>query len=212
MKATLPEPEILTPQGKHATEQKRASVFVLTGGPSGGKTTFMRELRAADPNGQRWVLVPEAAPLLFHAGLSVKEKSFQAAAVRLQMALEDACSLVAPPGAALVCDRGLLDPLAFWLAAGWNEDEFFPFVGFSREELLCRYTGIIHLQSTAIGAESCYRCWPHAGRPETIEQAAKVDALCIRVWHGQRNHVVLLNRLDWAAKSQSGRDALASWL
>ena len=40
--------------------------LVLTGGPGGGKTTLMETLRA---EGDRWLLVPEAAPLLFRAGL-----------------------------------------------------------------------------------------------------------------------------------------------
>jgi len=43
--------------------------IVLTGGPCGGKTALLCELYAADPRGERWPLVPEAAPLLFQAGL-----------------------------------------------------------------------------------------------------------------------------------------------
>ncbi len=91
------------------------------------------------------VFVPEAAPLLFQAGISAKEKQFQAAIVRLQMALEDACALAAAPDAVLICHRRVLDPLAYWLAAGWNDVEFFHFIGFIREELQGRYTGVIHL-------------------------------------------------------------------
>ncbi|MDQ3813065.1 MAG: DUF4329 domain-containing protein [Armatimonadota bacterium] len=43
---------------------------MLTGGPGGDKSTLMRELREADPHARHWLLVPEAAPLLFQAGLA----------------------------------------------------------------------------------------------------------------------------------------------
>jgi primosomal protein N' (replication factor Y) len=43
----------------------------------------MRELRAEDPSARRWLLVPEAAPLLFGAGLNTRQESFQRAVVRL---------------------------------------------------------------------------------------------------------------------------------
>ena len=36
---------------------------MLTGGPGGGKSALMAELRAADPCAERWLLMPEAAPL-----------------------------------------------------------------------------------------------------------------------------------------------------
>jgi len=70
----------------------RRRCFVLTGGPGGGKSTLMAQLRADDPLAARWLLVPEAAPLLFRAGLNGREQRFQAAVVRLQIALETGCA------------------------------------------------------------------------------------------------------------------------
>jgi len=72
--------------------------IVLTGGPGNGKTALMRELRAKDRHARRWLLVPEAAPLLFQAGLDGREKRFQRVVVRLQMALEEVCAEAAAPG------------------------------------------------------------------------------------------------------------------
>jgi len=127
---------------------------VLTGGPGGGKTTFMHELRAEDPYARRWLLVPEAAPLLFQAGLSAREKGFQRTVVRLQITLEDACAEAAAPGLVLICHRGTLDPLAYWLRNGWPEAEFFALTQMMRAEHFRRYTGVIQLQTAAIGAEA----------------------------------------------------------
>jgi len=49
MKAAWSEPEIIGPKGGYVTALGRSAVFVLTGGPGGGKTTFMGELRNEDP-------------------------------------------------------------------------------------------------------------------------------------------------------------------
>ena len=73
-------------------------VIALTGGPCGGKSTFMRELREEDLNADHWLLVPEAAPLLFAAGLKANEKVFHRSVVRLQIALEETCATAAKPG------------------------------------------------------------------------------------------------------------------
>jgi hypothetical protein len=172
----------------------------------------MRELRAEDPGCRKWVLVPEAAPLMFQAGLSAREPVFQAAVVRVQLALEDACALAAMPGAVLVCHRGVLDPLAYWLAAGRAEEDFFPCVGFGRAELLGRYAGILHLQSTAIGAGQFYRRWPDAHRPETADQSAEIDRLCLRAWQGHRRHAVIENgEGGWPQKALCARRLLEIW-
>lgn len=53
------------PDNEQMTNNPR---IVLTGGPCGGKTSLLRELREADPYGERWLFVPEAAPLLFQSG------------------------------------------------------------------------------------------------------------------------------------------------
>jgi hypothetical protein len=54
-------------------------------------------MRSEDPRARRWILIPEAAPLLFQAGLDASEKSFQLAVVRLQMAMEDSCAEASSP-------------------------------------------------------------------------------------------------------------------
>jgi hypothetical protein len=187
--------------------------IVLTGGPGGGKTTLMGELRAEDPHAQRWIMVPEAAPLLFRGGLDGRLKEFQKAVVRLQIALEDACAEAARPGQGLICHRGTLDALAYWLRNGWDDSEFFAFMQTDCTDQLRRYAAVIHLQTAAIGAEAFYRRWPNAHRLETLAQAAEIDQLCGRVWSKHRHCVVIENAgREWRNKSLAAQTVLARCL
>jgi len=200
-------------QATPAASPTRCRCFVLTGGPGGGKSALMAELRAADPRAERWLLVPEAAPLLFQAGLDAREQRFQIAVVRLQVALEAACAEAARPGQVLVCHRGALDALAYWRRNGWPEADFFALTATRPEEYLRRYQGVIHLQTAAIGAEAHYRRVPQAHRPETPAQAAEIDALCAAAWQAHSRYVLIANdRPDWPAKARAARDLLDSWL
>jgi predicted ATPase len=190
----------------------QSGALVLTGGPGGGKTTLLRELQQRPEERRRWIFVPEAAPLLFQAGLNPGTKSFQRAVVGLQIALEEAGATAAAPDQRLICHRGTLDALAYWLRNGWEEGEFFAST-MSRDEHLRRYIGVVHLQSAAVGAEIHYRRWPDAHRPETPGQAAEIDALCARAWAGHPRRVVVENaRRDWPAKARVAREAVSSLL
>ena len=185
--------------------------IVLTGGPGGGKSTLMRALREADPTATRWLLVPEAAPLLFGAGLRGQDRSFQLSVVRLQVALEESCAAAARDGQFLVCHRGTLDALAYWLRNGWAEDEFFTRTGMSRADHFRRYAGVIHLQTAAVGAEEHYRRWPDAHRPETPEQATTIDELCLRAWAGHSRFTAIENgSRDWPSKARAAHEVLES--
>ncbi|MGH9838913.1 MAG: ATP/GTP-binding protein [Blastocatellia bacterium] len=187
--------------------------IVLTGGPCGGKSTLLRELRTADPRGERWLLVPEAAPLLFQAGLDGRRQSFHQAVVKLQIALEESCAAAAQPQQVLLCHRVTLDALAYWLRNGWEEAEFFAATRMNQEDHYRRYLGVIHLQTAANGAEGCYRRWPDAHRPETIEQAAELDRQCAGAWSGHPRYVLVDNvGEDWLTKSRIALEVLTRWL
>jgi len=131
--------------------------------------------------------------------------------VALQMGLEDAlrCALSDGPPRLVLCHRGSLDPLAYWLDRGWPEDEFFTFTGTKREDHYRRYTAVIHLVTAADGAVAHYARWPEAHRPEQVEDAIRLDGLLHQVWRGHPHYYRLGNEgRDLAAKSQAARRIL----
>jgi hypothetical protein len=150
----------------------------LTGGPCGGKSTLIRELLADATEADEWLSVPETAPRLFRAGLDSRQKDFEVAVVQLQIAIEDTCADMAGDARALICHRGTLDALAYWLDHGWQQGEFFDLTQSCSDDHFGRYAGVLHLQSAAVGASEFYRQWPDAHRSETMSGAAHIDHLC----------------------------------
>lgn len=153
--------------------------IVLTGGPGGGKTTaadlFRREI------GERVVIVPEAATLVFSGGFPrCTERAgilaAQHAIFHVQRNLEDVQSSLYPERA-LLCDRGTVDGGAYWPG---DHDEFFATLGTTLENELDRYDGVIFFESAAVGGMGI-----EGGNPvrnESMEEAAALDAKLRSLW------------------------------
>jgi hypothetical protein len=188
-------------------------MVALTGGPGGGKTTLIEEL-ARDPAwARRFAALPEAVSLMPHTGISPREKLFQRVMVHLQMALEDGLNhaLDRDDPRAILCHRGTLDPLAYWLDRGWPEEEFFAYTETAWEKHYRRYTAVIHLVTAADGAEEHYTRWPEAHRPEQIEDAIRLDRLLHQVWHGHPRYFCIGNeRQGWEAKAEKAKSIFDS--
>lgn len=194
----------------------RVSRIVLTGGPGGGKTSVLSELRRRDPRAERFLIAPEAASMLLRAGHRSGTQVFQLAIVRLQLALEAQIS-AAEQGhegrpRLLICERGTVDSLAYWRHYGWPEEAFFSATGMDLGEHLGRYDGVVHLQTAAVGAEVHYRQGPKAGRLEPASEAAAIDAACVAAWSDHPCLLSIANEgLDWALKLGRALDALEHW-
>jgi len=193
-------------------EGARPALVVLTGGPGGGKSTLIGELSGHPAWAGRLVALPEAISLTHSLGLSSRDKLFQRAMVHLQMALEDGLdrAIGSDDARIVLCHRGSLDPLAYWLDRGWPEEEFFAFTETTRDEHYRRYLAVIHLVTAADGAEEHYLMWPHAHRPERPEDAVRLDRLLEGAWRDHPRYFRLDNAgRDWQAKSQAARAYLA---
>lgn len=144
-------------------------------------------------------------------GISPTKKTFQRIMVNLQLALEDGLhkGLVNDENRVILCHRGSLDPLAYWLDRGWEAVEFFIFTKTTKEDHYRRYTAVIHLVTAADGAIGAYKRWPDAHRPETPEEAIQLDRLLYYVWHDHPNYYRIDNQgKNWDTKSREAHRLL----
>lgn len=177
--------------------------IVLTGGPCAGKTTALchisDRLRSL---GFRVYLVPEAATLLINGGVVFEgcaaERQFllQSGLMGMQMALEDAFAAIAaedPTPAVLICDRGLMDSLAYIPPDGWQallDERGWTITGLRDR----RYEAVIHIVTAAEGAEAFYTTANNPARHATPEQARVIDAKLRDAWTGHPHLCVIDNR------------------
>lgn len=179
--------------------------IVVTGGPGGGKTTaadlFRREI------GERVVVVPEAATMLFAGGFPrvvepLARRAAQRAIYHVQRNLEDVQS-ARFPDRILLCDRGTVDGAAYW------PDEpsgFFEAVGSTEAAELARYDGVIFFESAAVGGMSI-----EGGNPTRIESNREALALDLRlrtIWSKHPHFVVVDHDRSFMRKITVGLAAI----
>lgn len=185
----------------------RTCRIVVTGGPGGGKTTaaelFRREI------GDRVVIVPEAATLLFSGGFPRRgepsaRRAAQQAIYHVQRNVEDV-QLAAFPGRILLCDRGTVDGAAYWPD---SDGDFFAALGTTLEAELARYDAVIFFESAAVGG-MCIE----GGNPTRIEsdaEAARLDARLRTLWQGHARFFFVPHNHSFFKKITLGLAALES--
>jgi len=207
MTAPTPSTPAPAPPSQRAKPGNGRCRIVLTGGPGGGKTTaadlFRREL------GDRVVIVPEAATLLFSGGfprtLDVRaRKAAQQAIFHVQTQLENVQSALYPERI-LLCDRGTVDGAAYWPddSAG-----FFDAVGTTEGAELERYDAVLFFESAAVGDISI-----EGGNPTRIESNAEAVALDRRLralWSKHPRFSVVPHQASFVKKIMLGLALLDS--
>jgi predicted ATPase len=184
---------------------------VLTGGPCGGKTTLINELRQSLDWRSKVYTLPEAIFTAGQVGVSIQQPLFQRLMVETQCALEDALtrSLDGKDDSLVLCHRGSLDPLAYWMRNGWAEEDFFTFTHTQREDHYRRYIAVIHLVTAADGAADFYRRYPDAVRRESPEEAIHTDHLLEHAWRDHPAYYRFDNQgQNWTAKSNAAQQVL----
>ena len=181
--------------------------IALSGGPGGGKTTaadlFRREI------GDRVVLVPEAATLLFSGGFPRSEepgalRAAQRAIFHVQRNLEDAQS-ARYPGRILLCDRGTIDGAAYWPG---SPEEYFIDQGTDLDTELLRYDAVIFFETAAVGGLGI-----EGGNPvrcEDNDTAVALDSKLRKLWMRHPRFVLVQHNPSFFKKITFGLASIES--
>ncbi|MDO4612257.1 MAG: ATP-binding protein [Candidatus Saccharibacteria bacterium] len=179
--------------------------IVLTGGPSGGKTTMLPILAKYFTNkGYDVAIVPEAATILLCNGIVLSEDNsveVQIAISNIQMMLEDNFVAASSKSQKMIvlCDRGVGDNQAYCSKEDW--DKVLSTINKTNSSINARYDGIIHLTTAAYGAVDHYRKENEAGfvrDPLTV--ARELDDKVFLAWKNHEKHFVVDNSTDFSGK------------
>ena len=182
--------------------------IVLTGGPGGGKTTAADLMRREV--GDRIVIVPEAATMLFSGGFPREEdiqvrRSAQTAIYHVQRNLEDIHSALYADRI-LLCDRGTLDSAVYWPEDG----DFFRALSTTFEDELARYDAVIFFETAAVGNLSIEGGNPT--RTESVSEAVELDQRLQKIWGRHPNYNFIPHEDSFMKKLQNAIDMLSGFL
>lgn len=169
--------------------------IVVTGGPSGGKTTLIEGLKKE--LGSQVGLVPEAASILYRGGFprlpgDRQMMHTQAAIYHTQRELE---GLIGANSKAevLVCDRGSLDGIAYWPKA---ENSFFEAIASDRKAELERYDWVLHLDTAAADFYET----TNPVRTENFKEAVALNERVKKAWRDHPRRFVIAASADFLSK------------
>lgn len=191
------------------------SVVVVTGGPCGGKSTFMVRVRERlEKFGYHVLVVSETATELITAGASpavlglevFQERLLQYSLTREQHYREIAEAVPADK-VVILCDRGVVDCAAYMGTQLYKR--MILELGYSQGDLMGRYDLVVHLVTAASGAEEYYTLANNSARQETPEEARALDAKTATAWLGHPHHIMVDNSTDFAGKMARALRALS---
>lgn len=167
---------------------------VITGGPGAGKTAVLEMLR-------RYVCVhtcilPQAAGVVFKGGFPRGQTpGLRCAAQRviysMQRELEHAAEDSNP--AVMLCDRGTLDGMAYWLG-----DDFLAQMGTSLSTELARYDVVIHLRTPASEERDSH---DNPLRLESSWEARAIDEKILAAWKDHPRRLIVDATSDFLTKA-----------
>jgi len=192
-------------------EQKRRKIWklVLTGGPCGGKTTGQARLSTFFENlGWKVYRVPETATVLLGGGVNFGELpnyaqiEFQENLLRTMIQIENTFFQLAEASnrnCLVICDRGSMDASAFVSKEEW--EEILGRIGGDEVDIRDnRYHQVVHMVTSAKGAEEFYSIVDHATRKEGLDEARFRDTKAAEAWIGHPYVDVIDNSCDFETK------------
>ncbi len=161
---------------------------VLTGGPSGGKTTLASTLQKEFS--EKVLIVPEAASMLFSGGFprrpGIKSISHRQKAIYFTQRELEGLTEDENPEALLICDRGSLDGQAYWPDPNTN---FLDAVQSNQQKEFARYDWVIHLDT----APQHFYDLTNPLRTESYDEALKLNNKIKEAWANHPQRFVINN-------------------
>lgn len=185
--------------------------IVLTGGPCAGKTSVLEYITdKLGAVGYKIDIVPETATEVFEAGYkpgkNITQEEFQRLILVKQLEKEEIYNKLNDDKRIVFFDRGILDACAY--APEGCMDDLFNKYHLTYSEIYSRYDAILHLVTTADGAEEFY-LWndPNSesegnnpARKESPEEARIADKKTLNIWIGHPHLRVIDNSTDFKGK------------
>lgn len=190
--------------------------IVLTGGPCAGKTEILSRLtQILEGRGYKIFTIFEAATALILNGIrpceNISLEEFQRFVLEMQVNNENyfdcASKYYNQDKVIIFCDRGIMDSCAYI-----NKETVFKKLitekGFTFADIYSRYDAVLHLVTTADGAEEFYQ-WNdpskddvgnNAARSESPEEARVKDKKTLESWIGHPHLRVFDNSTDFEGK------------
>ena len=182
--------------------------IAIEGGPCAGKTTILSKfIECMQQTGHFPLVVPETASLLFLMGLNPRDMGnipFQRAIVEMQLQNESFAKRYASAigerlnkKPVIFSDRGLLGG-AGYIGESINalesfEQQVLKGLDLSVEGVRAEYTGVIYMDSAAVGAEEYYTLSNNEARTETVDQARTLNENGKKIWLGHPHLCVIPN-------------------
>ena len=172
--------------------------IVLTGGPSGVKTTALSILK--ETFGNQIELVQEAATLIYSGGFPRKDGSAAHVEAAQHIIFYTVHQLehladVTSNAQIIICDRGSIDGAVYW---PHGPEDFFKAMHTSLEAELARYDAVIHLSPPP--EKDFYQATNV--RTENLQQAFEIDDKILKICEKHPNRLVLPREKHYFEKAE----------
>lgn len=185
-------------------EAKKVHKVLLTGGPCGGKTTSINQLKQALSDKHDVYVVSELGEFMAKVGVTFESmsetmpeytKNFWASQVGMQISREDNLRFFFGKGGRdiiLLCDRGIWDCFAF--GPDHLRIEYLSESKNSRQLLLeDRYDLVVVMVSSAFGIPEIYGLDNNILRTENLQQAIDLEKRMLDIYSGHPNMFIVDN-------------------
>lgn len=188
--------------------QKKPIKVVITGGPSGGKTTLINAIQKE--LGPQCAIVPEAASILYKGGYPrsqnlISREHTQKAIYYTQRELEAQITQESQKQL-IVCDRGSLDAIAYWPDS--STTHFFEAVGTTKEYEISRYDWVLHLDTASLE----YYDSSNPVRTESYHEAEQLNQSIKRAWQDHPHKIVISQNSDFLSKMMTSLSVIRAIL